>query len=134
MDTNAIRNLVRAGVVSSVNPAEGTVRVVFDDKDDMVSYDLPVLNRGSMRNKDYWLPDVGEQVVCLFAPNGKNLNQGWILGSYFSDADAPQVASVDKRRIDFGDGTYIEYDRAAHMLDIHCVGVVKINGSIIHLN
>lgn len=134
MDTNAIKNMVRTGLVSSVNPANCTVRVTISDKDGLVSAELPTLNRGSAQNKDYWLPDIGEQVVCLFALNSKNLNLGWAVGSYFSEQDKPQVSSVDKRRIDFGDGTYIEYDRAAHELNIQCVGEIKINGKMIYLN
>ena len=95
MDTeemkSTVRNMVRNGIVSSVNAKNGTVRVAFEDKDKNVSAELPVISRGSMETKDYWLPDVGEQVVCLFASNDKNTSTGWILGTFFSDKDKPQV-------------------------------------------
>ena len=86
MDSNVVRNLIRLGVVSSKNTANMTVRVVFDGKENLVSAELPVLNRGSQQAKDYWLPDVGEQVVCLFLPNsnGNGVNEGYVLGSHFS--------------------------------------------------
>ena len=47
---NMIKNLIREGIVSSTNPQNCTVRVVFGDKDDGVSADLPVLVRGSKNN------------------------------------------------------------------------------------
>lgn len=61
-----IKRLIRVGTVSSVNAPAGTVRVAFAAQDEMVTYELPVITRGSKGNKDYWLPDVDEQVLCLF--------------------------------------------------------------------
>ena len=77
-----IKSLIRVGSVSSVNPANGTARVAFEANDDNVTYELPVLTRGSKANKDYWIPDIDEQVVCLFLPNtsGRGVCQGFILG------------------------------------------------------
>ena len=109
MDTEAeraLRGMVRAGTVSSVNPANSTARVEFDDKDGTVSPELHIIHRGSGANKDYWLPDVGEQVVCLFANNDKNFSTGWILGTYFTEKKPPQVNNQDIRRLDFSDGTF----------------------------
>lgn len=134
MDINAVRNLVRTGVVSSVNEANCTARVTFGDKDNLVSAELSPLCRGSQKNKDYWLPDIGEQVVCLFLPNSKNLTQGWILGTYFSAPDPPPAGSVDTRIFDFGDGTHISYDRKTHALSIRCMGEIKLSGTKINLN
>ena len=68
----ALRGMVRTGTVSSVNPAACSARVEFDDKDGTISPELHVLHRFSGRNHDYWVPDVGDQVVCLFANNDKN--------------------------------------------------------------
>ncbi|WP_418599177.1 hypothetical protein [Phascolarctobacterium faecium] len=44
-----------------------------------------IVNRGSLANKDYWIPDIDEQVLCLMMPNksGLGLNEGFILGSFF---------------------------------------------------
>ncbi|MBQ7515315.1 MAG: phage baseplate assembly protein V [Schwartzia sp.] len=132
--TRGLRGIVRAGRVSSVYPERMTARVVFDEKDQNVTYELPVMNRCALRNKDYWLPDVGDPVVCLFAQNDKNLSSGWILGTFFNDGAPPQIADKDKRRLDFSDGTFIEYDRAKHRLEINCVGNIYIRGKMIYLN
>lgn len=127
-----IKNFIRIGRVSVTDPDTMTVKVVFEDKDNMVSGSLPVLARGSSRNKDYWLPDVGEQVCCLMLPNGHN--GGICLGSYYSESAPPGGYGQDVRRIDFGDGTYISYDRAEHRLEIDCVGDIVIKGKRIDLN
>ncbi|RNB72181.1 phage baseplate assembly protein V [Brevibacillus panacihumi] len=127
------KNLIRVGRVSAVYPERCTARVVFDDRANLVSYELPTLGRGSLANKDYWLPDVDEQVWCLFLPNGNQ--QGVILGTTFNRADPPPdppVQDKDKRYFRFGDGTYIQYDRNSHTMTIDIPrGTVVINGRLI---
>lgn len=129
-----LRGIVRAGIVSSVHPERNAVRVVFEDKDNNVTKELPMMNRGAAKNKDFWLPDEGDPVVCLFAANDKNISTGWVIGAYFDEKHPPQVQSADKRRLDFSDGTFIEYDRAAHSLTINCVGAINITGATVHIN
>ena len=41
----ALRGMIRTGTVSAVYPANGTARVVFDDKDDTTSPELHILHR-----------------------------------------------------------------------------------------
>ena len=87
MDTKALRSMVRVGIVSEVIPADCAARVVFEEKDETTSPILPVLTRGGKVNRDFWLPDIGEQVVCLFACNDKNFSTGWILGAHYKEGD-----------------------------------------------
>ncbi len=129
---NILENIIRVGRVSSTNATKSTVRVYWPDRDNMVSDDLLIINRGSLRVKDYWIPDIGEQVVCIMLPNGKNA--GYCIGSIFSDDAPPQISNVNSRRLDFPDGTYIEYDKKSHNLTINCVGEIRINGKMIYLN
>lgn len=119
-----LKNLLRVGIVSSVSPENCTARVAFKDKASTVSYDLPILVRGSFQVKDYWLPDPGEQVLCLFLPSGNA--QGFILGSLYSKTDVPPVADANKRHISFPDGTTLEYDRATHTLKVDATGPINI--------
>ncbi len=133
MDTKALRSVVRVGIVSEVIPADCAARVVFEEKDETTSPILPVLTRGGKVNRDFWLPDIGEQVVCLFAANDKNHSTGWVLGAHYK-AGAGNADSVDKRRIDFSDGSFVEFDRATGGLTIQCTGDVVINGRTISLN
>lgn len=130
----ALRGMLRTGTVSAVYPKTDTVRVVFDDKDETTSPELHVLHRFSGKNKDYWMPDIGDQVLCIFNNNDKNFSTGWVLGSYFTEKQPPQVASADIMRMDFADGSFVEVNRAAGSLKINFTGPITINGSTIHLN
>lgn len=136
MDTDVIKRLVRVGRVSSVNASSMRARVVFTDMENTVSAELPVLCQGSLKRKQYWLPDIDEQVVCLMLPNasGKGSNDGFILGTFFSDADKPVKTGANIRRYDFGDGSYVEHDASTGNLTINAVGDVIINGANIKLN
>ncbi len=125
--TAIVRNIIRVGRVSTINSQNATVRVFFDDKQDSVSYNLPVIVRNSMKNKDFWMPDVGEQVLCLFLPNGNA--QGFCLGSFYSDADTPPADDANKRHIRFADGTSMEYDRETHTLTIQAQGPINISAT-----
>ena len=77
----------RVGIVSSADPAKCTAKVYFEELDDSVSYDLKVLVRNTTGAKDFWIPNVGEAVVCLFLDNG--IETGFILGSFYNDIDKP---------------------------------------------
>ena len=101
-------NWIRIGEVSTVDPKKCTARVVFDDEDGFVSNDLPVIQRNTQDVKDYWLPAVGEDVLCLFLPCGEE--DGFILGSFYADEIEPPVSSETKRYIEFPDGAKFEYD------------------------
>ena len=119
---SVMQSTIRIGVVASTDPGSGTARVELSDDDGLVSFDLPVIVRKTHRDKDYWMPDAGDQVLCLFLPFG--LEQGFILGSFYSRPDAVPVASQDKRHVLFGDGTWLEYDRKSHTLSGHIKGQV----------
>lgn len=121
-----LKNIVKVGKVSSVDPASCTARVIFEAQG-VVSYDLPIVVSQTMKNKDYVLPDVGEQVLCIFLPTGNAA--GFILGSLYSTVDKPALSSEDKRGITFSDGTHIEYDRSSHTLSIDCKGPINIIAS-----
>lgn len=144
MDTNFIKNIIRIGRVSSIDVSTNTARVAFSDKDDLVSGNLMIINRGSMVDKDYWIPDIDEQVLCLMLPNksGRGLNEGFILGSFFSKEDKPQERSADVRAIKFGDGTVIKHDRSTGNLTINATGDISIvaagtltiRGAVVNIN
>jgi phage baseplate assembly protein V len=126
-DTREIlKSLIKIGEVSSVNYANCTARVVFDDDDQLVSNDLPVLHTNSLLNKDHAMPDVGEDVVCLFLPSGGE--EGFILGAIYAGEVQPAESSKDVRSVTFSDGTECKYDRASHQLS------VKIDGTTITAN
>ena len=113
-------HIVREGVVSSVNVAEHTARVIFEDADGMVSAELPVLVSFAGQNKMYALPDIGDTVVVLMLENnGQSGSGGFILGSRYHAQLTPAVQSQDITRIDFADNAYISYDRKEHEFRIN---------------
>ena len=90
-----LNSIIRIGEVSSVDYSRGTARVVFDDEDSAVSFDLPVLHTNTFANKDYALPDVGEDVLCLFLPSGPE--EGFILGSFYAgEIELPEANKIDE--------------------------------------
>ena len=109
-------SFMRLGEVTSIDFAKAKVRVTFDDEDGMTSYWLPVMQRNTIANQDYWLPDIGEDVVCVFF--GEGSEDGFVLGSIYAGDVKPPENNGDKRTVVFKDGTRVSYDRAQHHLDI----------------
>lgn len=116
--------IVRVGEVSSTDPAKATVRVKFPDLDGLISYDYQVVSMFTERNKDYRMPDIGDEVVCLCMGNG--LETGFAIGSVYSDKVPPPVEDQDKRHVRYPDGTWFEYDRAEHKLTVHVEGGIDV--------
>ena len=55
---------VRFGKISSVNYEAGTVRVVYHEKDDCVTSEIPLLSF------EYMMPEVDDAVLVLHLSNG----------------------------------------------------------------
>ena len=79
----------------------------------MISWWLPVVVPKSQSDKAYWLPDIGEQVVCMMDEHDED---GAVLGAIYSKVDSPPVRDANKVNWTFKDGTSLEYDRGAHAL------------------
>jgi len=118
--------MFRVGLVKQQDLQGARVRVAFPDRDQMLSYWLPILFSKTQNDKSYWIPDIGEQVVCLMDEHDE---AGTVLGAIYSSADTPPVQSADKYHISFKDGASVEYDRAAHAL-----GVSLPNGATMNLS
>lgn len=85
-----LKNIVRIGKVSSVNSENKTARVIFGDKQNMISGELRVVdNKASVILEEaqshthsciiqQWLPKINDTVLCLYLPNGEG--DGFILG------------------------------------------------------
>ena len=117
-------DVLKIGSVSSVNPTEATARVLFNDDDALVSYDLQVLHQNTFGNKDYGLPDVGTDVLCGFLESGGE--EGFILGAVYGSGNSAPESSIDKRTVVFKDGTSVSYDRASHTLTVTIDGTTIV--------
>lgn len=144
-----IPDLIRIGEVSSVNYEVGTVRVTFDDEE-FISGDLQVIQKNTFESQDYWMPDVGEDVLCVFLLNGNG--DGFVIGSFYAgEVEPPENAISGKvRLIKFKDDSEFYYDFDEHKLfakigdteieangekvkitaDIEFNGDLKVNGKI----
>lgn len=73
MDENIVLNMVRVGIVASVDTAKRRVRVRFPDKK-MTSGWLHVVKSSALG----WMPSINDTVLCLYVPvfNG----DGFVLG------------------------------------------------------
>lgn len=125
-----LRNLIRVGEVVGVDEAAGTARVRFADAQNLVSHPCRVLTDKSLRDKSQWMPDLGEQVLCLFLAGG--LEQGFVVRALYSSADPAPGKPGHIRFVRFEDGTELEYDRQAHKLRADVKGEIeaKAQGNI----
>lgn len=117
---------MKIGVVTAADSEKCRVRVQFPDRDEVVSYWLPVMQKKTLKDKAYWMPDIQEHVVCLMDENDEF---GVVLGAIYSDADTPPVDSQNKCHIVFEDGTVIEYDRSAHKLTATVQGDIEVEAT-----
>jgi phage baseplate assembly protein V len=90
-------------------------RVTFPDHDQLQSYWLPVVVPKTQNDKAYWVPDIGEQVVCDMDEHDE---AGAVLGAIYSSADVPPVQSADKWHLKIQDGAAFEYDRLTHAMTV----------------
>jgi phage baseplate assembly protein V len=103
----------RVGLVEAQDAANCRLRVTFPDRDQMTSWWLPIVIPKSQNDKAYWLPDIGEQVVCMMDERDED---GAVLSAIYSQADTTPVQDSNKVHWSFKDGTAIEYDRGNHVL------------------
>lgn len=117
---------MKIGIVTATDVATCKVRVQFQDQDAVVSDWLPVMQKKTLKDKVYWMPDINEHVVCLLDDNEEF---GVVLGAIYSDADTPPVTSQDKFHIKFEDGTTVEYDRSSHKLSADVKGDIEVKAT-----
>lgn len=117
--------MIKVGIISSVNAKTGTARVLFPDRGESVSGDIAIVVPFTLSAQAYYMPDVGERVVCIFDDN----NTGFILGSFFSENRLPNNPNKNNVYVDFGDGTLIQYNKEKKVLDFICKsGEINIMG------
>jgi phage baseplate assembly protein V len=115
--------MLRFGNISEFNPQTGYARVTFID-DGIVSDWLQVLVKNSLENKYFHALDVNEQVACLM---DDNLEDGVILGAIYSDKITPNNGNKDVVKVNFSDGSFVEYNRESHEYNINIKGKININ-------
>lgn len=134
MATN-LTDYIFIGLVSSIDAENGTVVVTRPDKDNRTTAPLRVLQRGTKDIKEYWMPAVDDEVLCIVLPNnsGKGPSEGYVVGAQYNDVDTPRENNAVTRSIRFPDGSLIQYENGN--INIHAAGNVNItSGGRINLN
>jgi phage baseplate assembly protein gpV len=115
--------------VSSVNYEAGRIRVLYTDKNDAVTAELP------LESFEYDMPRVGERVYVIHQSNG--VEKGLVLSRYWHDDEAPPEYGPHIWRKEmrdfptFPEGTYFKFDRNTHTLTIRVVGSPGLSVNII---
>lgn len=116
-----LSNLMRIGTVDQLNESSARVRVKSGG---MLTGWLPWFTRRAGEDRDWWAPEPGEQVMIL-SPDGDPA-QGIVLPAIYRDAYQTPAMKKTKRRIEFADGGYAEYDRSAGALNVLTKGPVNL--------
>ncbi|MDH5633055.1 MAG: phage baseplate assembly protein V [Gammaproteobacteria bacterium] len=129
-----IENILRPGVIAEVDHNAARARVNYGENPDgtpAASAWLPWFARAG--NDSTWFPpEVGEQVFIL-SPGGE-LALGVILCGLYQDAKPAPSTGADIRLVKFSDGSFVEYDRAAHKMTASITGgdlVANATGNIV---
>ena len=125
--------MLRYGLINELGTGEnlGFARVFFDELSIKSGW-LSLPTSGTKGVKSWVTFPVETQVAVIMHRDGE---QGEIIGSTWSDVDAPPSFANDHTRgIEFPDGTKIYYDWNTHKLTIsgatmEITGNVKVNGS-----
>jgi phage baseplate assembly protein V len=123
------------GIVTQLDPATPRVRVRFPDRQNMQIW-LGMLMPKSQNDKAFWMPDLGEQVVCILDPSSE---EGEVLGARYSTVDTPPPGmTADKLHWTAKDGAIFEYDRSSHALAINLPNgatvTVSANGATLQID
>jgi len=103
---------LRIGKISSINYEKGTARVLYPDRDNAVTAELPYLT-------DYRSPEIDELVLVCHMPNDPAA--GVILGPFWNDNRRPPEGAEGLHREDFDnipDISFLRYDAKTGTLKI----------------
>lgn len=89
--------VVRVGTVTNVYPAEGRVRVLYQDREE-TSVKLPLLAL------EYKMPEIGAAVITLHMEGRSN---GFVLGEYYGENNPPTDPECSFVK-ELGDNTFIK--------------------------
>lgn len=123
---DSVAEVIKHGVISSIDPVKATARVTFPDRDNVVSFDLPILFASTGFVKVYSMPKVQQPAKCSFL--GTGMEDGFIDGGFYNDENPPPTTDPTLHMIQFGDGSSITYDEKTRSLSMDILGGVNING------
>lgn len=112
---------IRVGKISSIDYATGKAKVVYEDRDNSVTVDFPIIN----------MEDTGliyEQDSVLVAHLSNGTANGIIVGRYHANSNPPVNGKKDFYRKDFSrkNEAYLQYDKANEQLILEAPDILII--------
>ncbi|MDO9571176.1 MAG: phage baseplate assembly protein V [Hydrogenophaga sp.] len=108
-----LENAIRPGTIAEVDHTAARVRV---QSGELLTDWRPWFETRAGNVRTWCPPSVGEQ--CLVLSPGGDMAAGWVLVGAPSTANPTPSSSPNVHRTLYPDGTVIDYDHAAHSLDI----------------
>jgi len=116
-----LANLIRVGTVEQADYSAAQVIVRCDD---VLTDWLPWLTRRAGGDRDWWAPEIGEQVIVM-APSGL-LPGAFVLPALYSDAHPEPAASPDLHTVTYQNGDTVVHDRSDGSWFVQCQGPVTV--------
>jgi phage baseplate assembly protein V len=102
------------------------VRVQYMDRQQLISYWLPVKQFGSRKTAHVYTPKIGDHVNVNMLQNGSE--NGFVDGSFFNKKNPPPDVDIDTRHFMTEDGTIIEYRETDSTFNLDATGAVARTG------
>ncbi len=130
-----LEGLVVIGKIAQTDHANRKLRILHNDDESSEYTGWIPWPADVGRNYIHWKPCRINAQVILLCPSG-DLSNAVIVGELYTPADniLPSTQDENIDRIDFNDGTRIEYDSEAHHLIITAVDQTTINTQVFNLN
>lgn len=116
-----LANMIRVGVVSALDEENARVQV---DVGGLTTSWLPWITSRAGATRTWSAPRAGEQVMVL-APYG-DTTQAVVLPSIYQDDHPAPANSQHVERVEFPDGTFVEYNSETNTLNIDVAGDAKV--------
>lgn len=118
-----MNDIIRRGTVESVDYKSGTIKIVQEDRDDSVSFDLPLMSF------EYNPPVIGDMVIAIFLSNDNT--QGFVIGKPYNNSNLPTNGREGVIRKDYDIDAFIEYDKNTKTLTLKAQNIL-IKGNMSH--
>ena len=121
-----MHDVIRVGIISSVDYEKGFVQVTYPDRENAVSGKLPYFSHF------YQMPEVGDKVVVLYLTNGNH--EGFVLGKYYHENNLPIKSGKGLfHKPLHKNGAEIRYQEQDDDFAFKA-GTIKVEGSTINVN
>lgn len=112
---------IRIGRISTINPKKGTASVVYKDRDDSVTDELPLLAT------EYMMPKIDDLVLVLHL---RSTQTGVIVGPIYNDKNRPVHSGKDVFYKDLGGDAYMLQEGGTLTIDASKIVFKCSSGSI----